>query len=267
MSTEAKTIITLTSDFGYRDPYAAEMKGVILTINPNTTIVDITHDIEKFNIQMGAFTLASATPYFPKGAVHLAVVDPGVGTQRRPIIIQTKQAYFVGPDNGLLILAAENQGIEHIHQIANSKFMLPQTSSTFHGRDIFAPAAAYLEKGVKPAEFGPEIFDPVKPEFAQVKRENGVLIGKILHVDSFGNIVTNINKSELKKSGLKEAINVKMHNSQLKLSFNKTYGETKPHESLSLIGSHGFLEVALNQGSAAKKYQVKIGEEISVSPA
>ena len=267
MSTEAKTIITLTSDFGYRDPYTAEMKGVILTINPNTTIVDITHDIEKFSIQMGAFTLASAAPYFPKGAVHLAVVDPGVGTQRRPIIIQTKQAYFVGPDNGLLILAAENQGIEHINLIANSKFMLPQTSDTFHGRDIFAPAAAYLERGVKPGEFGPGIFDPVKPEFAKVKRENGVLIGKILHVDSFGNIITNINKAELKQSSIKGQINLKMANCQLQLSFNKTYAETKPNEPLSLIGSHGFLEVALNQGSAAKKYKVKIGEEISVSPA
>ena len=145
--------------------------------------------------------------------------------------------------------------------------MLPQTSNTFHGRDIFAPAAAYLEKGVKPVEFGPEIQDPVKPEFAKVKRENGVLIGKILHVDSFGNIITNINKAELKQSSIKGQINVKMANCQLRLSFKKTYAETKPTEPLSLIGSHGFLEIALNQGSAAKKYQVKIGEEISVSPA
>src|SRR5450759_3285613 len=114
------------------------MKGVILTINPDTVIIDITHDIEKFNIRMGAFMLASAAPYFPKGTVHLAVVDPGVGTERRAILIQTKQGFFVGPDNGLLILAAQNQGIEHIHQLNNPKFMLPNVSSTFQGRDVFA---------------------------------------------------------------------------------------------------------------------------------
>jgi S-adenosylmethionine hydrolase len=141
-------MITLTSDFGLKDPYVAEMKGVILTIIPNATLVDITHDIEKFNIRMAAFTLASVAPYFPKGTVHLAVVDPGVGTQRRAILVQTTQGFFVGPDNGILILPAQNQGIEHIYQLTNPKFMLPGVSSTFHGRDVFAPAAAHLDKGV-----------------------------------------------------------------------------------------------------------------------
>ena len=262
---EAKETITLTSDFGLKDPYAAEMKGVILTITPYAVIVDITHDIEKFNIQMGAFTLASAAPYFPKGTVHLAVVDPGVGTKRRAIIIQTKQAYFVGPDNGLLILAAENQEITHTYQLTNQKFMLPETSSTFHGRDVFAPAAAYIEKGIKPEKFGPEIFDPVKPDFAQIKHENDCIIGRVLDVDSFGNIITNINKSAITKNS--EVINVKILNCQLKLRLKKTYGETKPNEPLALIGSHGFLEIALNRGSAAKKYQATVGMEIAVSPA
>ena len=262
---EVKKTITLTSDFGLVDPYIAEMKGVILTINPNTVIVDITHGIEKYNIVMGAFTLSSAAPYFPKGTVHLAVVDPGVGTKRRAIIIQTKQAIFVGPDNGLLILAAGNQGIEHIFQLTNPKFMLLETSSTFHGRDVFAPAAAYLEKGIKPEKFGPEIFDPVKPEFAQIKHENDSIIGRVLDVDSFGNIITNINKSAITKNS--EVINVKILNCQLKLRLKKTYGETKPNEPLALIGSHGFLEIALNRGSAAKKYQATVGMEIAVSPA
>ena len=112
---------------------------------------------------MGAFILASAAPYFPKGTVHLAVVDPGVGTQRRAILIQTKEGFFVGPDNGVLILAAQNQDIKHIYQLSNPKFMLPKVSGTFHGRDIFAPAAAHLDIGVKPSEFGPEINDPVSP--------------------------------------------------------------------------------------------------------
>ena len=120
---------------------------------------------------MGAFMLASAAPYFPKGTVHLAVVDPGVGTERHAILVQTKQGFFVGPDNGVLMLAAKNQGIEHTYELSNPKFMLPKVSATFHGRDIFAPAAAYLDIGVKPAEFGPEIADVVMPEFARVKRE------------------------------------------------------------------------------------------------
>jgi S-adenosylmethionine hydrolase len=264
---EAKNTITLTSDFGLVDPYIAEMKGVILTINPNTVIVDITHGIVKFNIVMGAFTLSSATPYFPKGTIHLAVVDPGVGTKRRAIIIQTKQAIFVGPDNGLLILAAGNQGIEHIYQLTNPKFMLPETSSTFHGRDVFAPAAAYLEKGIKPERFGPEILEPVRPEFAQVKHEDGSIIVRVLHIDSFGNIITNINKAEIVQNGIKEAINIQTPKHQLKLRLKKTYGETKPNEPLALIGSHGFLEIALNRGNAAEKYQAKVGMEIAISPA
>ena len=142
-------MITLTSDFGLKDPYVAEMKGAILTINPKATTIDVTHDVEKFNIREGAFMLASAAPYFPKGTVHLVVVDPGVGTERRAILIETKLGFFVGPDNGVLVLAAKNQGIKHIYQLTNPKFTLPNISGTFHGRDIFAPAAAHLDRGVK----------------------------------------------------------------------------------------------------------------------
>ena len=130
-------MITLTSDFGLKDPYVAEMKGVILTINPKATIIDITHGVEKFNIRMGAFMLASAAPYFPKGTIHLAVVDPGVGTERRAILIQTKKGFFVGPDNGVLILAAQNQGIEHIYEITNPKFMLLQSFQTLFMAETF----------------------------------------------------------------------------------------------------------------------------------
>ena len=134
-------MITLTSDFGLKDPYVAEMKGVILNINPKATLIDITHNVEKFNIRLASFMLASAAPYFPKGTVHLAVVDPGVGTERRPILVQTSKGFFVGPDNGVLMVAAQSQGIEHVHELLNPNLMVPETSDTFHGRDIFAPAA------------------------------------------------------------------------------------------------------------------------------
>jgi hypothetical protein len=259
-------IVTLTTDFGLRDPYAAEMKAAILTLCPSAVIVDITHEIAKFNIRMGAYVLASAAPYFPNGSVHVAVVDPGVGTQRRPVLIQTKQGFFVGPDNGLLVLAAEKQGIMRVHELANPRFMLPCVSNTFHGRDIFASAAAHLLNGVKPAEFGPEIREVAKPKFAKVTRRNGVLVGEVLHVDSFGNIITNINEKEIAQNQAKGALSLELTGHKLKLKLGKAYGETKPQEPLVLIGSHSFLEIALNQGNAAKKFRTKAGDKVTVAP-
>jgi len=257
-------MITLTSDFGLKDPYVAEMKGVILTINPKATLIDITHDIEKFNIRKAAFTLASAVPYFPDGTVHLAVVDPGVGTQRRALVIQAKKGFFVGPDNGLLILAAQNLGMERVYQLANSKYRLPKVSSTFHGRDIFAPAAAYLEKGVEPSEFGPEVKDPIIPAFAQVKYSNGSLTGEVLDIDGFGNIITNINERDMACREDK-TVNVELASAPLNLLFGKAYAQAKRKEPILLIGSHGFLEIALNQASAAEKFHVKAGDKIKVT--
>jgi len=257
-------MITLTTDFGLKDPYVAEMKAVILGICPNAVIVDITHEIAKFNIRMGAYVLASAVPYFPEGAVHVGVVDPGVGTRRRPIVIQTKQSFFVGPDNGLLVLAAEKQGIMRIHELANPRFMLPKVSHTFHGRDVFAPAAAHLMNGVKPEEFGPEIRKAVQPEFAKVTQKNGALVGEVLHVDGFGNIITNINEKEVTQSHVKAEVSVDLAGHKLKLKLCQAYGETKPHTPLALIGSHGFLEISINQGSAAKKFETKPGDKIKL---
>ncbi len=258
-------MITLTSDFGLKDPYVAEMKGVILTLNPKATLIDISHGIEKFNIRMAAFTLASAAPYFPNRTVHLAVVDPGVGTQRRAILIQTRKGFFIGPDNGILILAAKNQGLEHIYQITNAKLMLPKISDTFHGRDIFAPAAAYLDKNVEPNEFGEEIKDLVEPEFARLTRRGDALIGEVLHIDGFGNIISNINEKKLPQKNCK-IMTVKLLQASLKLKFGKKYAEVEPNEPVVLIGSHGFVEIALNQGSAAEKFCAKVGDKISVTP-
>jgi len=255
-------LITLTSDFGLKDPYVAEMKGVILTINPQATIIDVTHCVEKFDIRVGAFVLASVASYFPKDTIHLAVIDPDVGTERRPILIQTKRSFFVGPDNGVLMLAAQNQGIEHLYEISNLKFMLPKVSNTFHGRDVFAPAAAHLDKGIKPSEFGTEITEAATPKFASVERRNGSLIGEVCYIDDFGNIITNISQKDLPKN---RVVNVKLPGVLQNISFGKTYAQAKPHEPLALIGSHGFLEIALNQGNAAEKFHAKAGDKIEVS--
>jgi S-adenosylmethionine hydrolase len=257
-------IVTLTTDFGLKDPYAAEMKATILGICPKAVIVDVTHEITKFNIRMGAYVLASAAPYFPDGAVHVAVVDPGVGTRRRSIVIQTKQSFFVGPDNGILVLAAAKQGIESIHELTNPRFMIPKVSDTFHGRDIFAPAAAHLLNGVKTSDFGYEIREAKEADFAKVMRKNDVLFGEVLHVDDFGNIITNINQKEIAENQVKGEVSVEIAGNNLKLKFCKAYGETKPQEPVILIGSHGFLEISINQGNAAKRFETKAGDKIKL---
>jgi hypothetical protein len=257
-------MITLISDFGLKDPYVAEMKGVILTINPKAIIIDIAHEVEKFNIRMGAFILASAAHYFPQGTVHLAVVDPEVGTQRRAILIQTKESFFVGPDNGILVLAAHSQGIKHVYQLVNPTFMLTKISNTFHGRDIFAPVAAYLDIGASPEDFGPELTGCVKPEFSNIEHLGDSIIGEVLYIDDFGNIITNITQLELKKMGHQTTI-IQFPETSLKVPFGKTYAQTQKKEPILLIGSHGFLEIALNQANAAEKFQVKAGDSVKVT--
>jgi hypothetical protein len=257
-------MITLTTDFGYQDPYVAEMKGVIFTINPEAKVIDITHGVGKFDVRMAAFILASAAPYFPKGTIHLVIVDPEVGTERRSIMVETKDGFLIGPDNGALMLTGQNQGIKHVYQIVNPKLMLSKVSCTFHGRDIFAPAAAYLEKGLAAQEFGPEITEPVTPTYAEVKRTGKTLSGEVLHIDGFGNIITNINRKE---AAAYKTLKINFPNATLQTIFVQTYSEAKPKEPLALIGSHGFLEIALNQGNAAEKFGVKTGDITEVEPA
>jgi S-adenosylmethionine hydrolase len=242
------------------------MKGVILTINPNACLIDVTHEVGKFDVRAAAFALASAAPFFPEGTVHLAVVDPGVGTQRRAIVIRAKKGFFVGPDNGVLVLAAQTQGIQHVYQLTNPKFMLPKVSSTFHGRDIFAPAAAYLSKGVLPENFGPEIKDPVMPEFSVVNREDGSLVGEILHIDDFGNIITNINGKEIGENSAK-TLKVEMPHATVKMPFGVAYGQAKPQEPIALVGSHGFVEIGLNLGNAAEKFHAETGDKVAITVA
>lgn len=257
-----KPIITLTTDFGLSDPYVAEMKAVILSINPNATIVDITHQIEKFNIKMGAYILAVASPYFPKDTIHVAVIDPGVGTKRRAILIQTNQGYFIGPDNGVLILAAKRQKIQHVYKITNPKLMLPKISNTFHGRDIFAPAAAYLAKGASPLEFGPKLHKIVTPKFAEITKRKNMILGEVIHIDEFGNIVTNFEKKELEAIGANRIVNIKLKNTRVQLKLCKAYAEAKAQKPLAIIGSHEFLEISINQGNAAETFKIKVGDKV-----
>jgi len=259
-------VVTLLSDFGAKDPYVAEMKAVILGICPKARLVDVSHEIEKFNIRMGAFVLASAAPYFPKGTIHAAVVDPGVGTKRRAILVETRKAFYVGPDNGLLMLAAQKQGISHVYNIANPRYMLSKVSKTFHGRDIFAPVAAHLAKGCLPSGFGPEIRDYVVPRFAKPRLTRKALLGEVLHVDDFGNVITNISVEDFRKTGIEEGsmlrLGLKGRVSRLRLC--SAYGEAQVGKPLAVIGSHDFLEVSVNQGDASKRFGARVGDAVAV---
>jgi S-adenosylmethionine hydrolase len=260
-------IITLLSDFGLKDPYVAEMKAVIMGICSEACIVDVSHEIGKFSIRMGAFVLASVAPYFPKGTIHVAVIDPGVGTKRRPILIGTNHSFYVGPDNGLLLLAAKKQGINHVYNITNPRYMLSRISKTFHGRDIFAPVAAHLASGSDPADFGPEIHDYVIPKFAKTQLTKNDLLGEVLHIDDFGNVIISISAEDLEKARIKEGSTFQLRlkdKEAIVLKFCSAYGEAKIGKPLVLIGSHDFLEISVNQGNASKKFRTKAGDVVTV---
>lgn len=264
-----RPVVGLLSDFGLKDPYVAEMKAVISSICEDAQIIDISHGIEKFDVRMGAFVLASTVPYFPKDAVYVAVVDPGVGTKRRPIVVETKHSLLVGPDNGLLILAAEKDRVKHVYEIRNTALMLPRVSTIFHGRDVFAPVAAYLAMGRLPYEVGSEIDDYLIPKYAKPAVEGGTLTGEVLHIDDFGNIITNISAKDLNKIDAEKdaSLLVKLGRKFLSLRYCSAYGEVAVNGLLAVIGGHGFLEIAINQGNAASKLKARVGMNMQIVKA
>jgi S-adenosylmethionine hydrolase len=259
-----KPIITLLSDFGLKDPYVAEMKAVILSICPNASIVDISHEINKYDVRMGAYVLARAAPYFSKGTIHVAVVDPSVGTERRPIIVTTKHSIYVGPDNGLLMLSAQKDEVKIVHEIVNPKYMLRKVSTTFHGRDIFSPAAAYLAQEVPASNFGPEISDPLMPSFTQPIAHEREIRGEIIYVDGFGNIVTNITVEHFKVMNVRKGENllVAINGKDVIAKLCSAYGEVSANTPLVVVGSGGFLELAVNQGDASSFFGAKTGDKV-----
>ncbi|MFQ6095370.1 MAG: S-adenosyl-l-methionine hydroxide adenosyltransferase family protein [Candidatus Bathyarchaeia archaeon] len=259
-------IITLLTDFGLRDPYVAEMKAVILSICQDAKIVDISHQVRKFDVRMGAFILAQAARYFPAGTIHLAVVDPGVGTERRPIIVETNRNLYVGPDNGLLMLSALEDGVCCVYRITNPRYMLRKVSRTFHGRDVFSCAAAHLANGVSPSEFGPRVENPIVPEYAEPKIVGDEIIGEVIHIDGFGNVITNISLADLEKIGITEGdhLTIRIKDNTTTLRLCTAYGDVPIGEPLSIIGGSGFLELSINQGNAADEFDVETGEPIHI---
>jgi S-adenosylmethionine hydrolase len=257
--TDAKEmIITLTTDFGVSDPFVGIMKGVILSIEPAAHIVDITHEIRSYDIMEASFVIDSAYRYFPTGTVHVVVVDPGVGSLRRPLAARSEEHLFVGPDNGVLSAVLENE----VYHVTNNSLFLSPVSRTFHGRDIFAPVGANLLRGFPIESVGPRTLDFVKKRLPGPRPQGDTLLAAVIHIDKFGNIITNLRRPHLGSSDF----NIRVGGFSI-TRFCSTFSEADPGEFFAIEGSAGYIELALNQGSAADRLKVERGAEIEVEVA
>ena len=261
-----RPIITLTTDFGNNDHFVGVMKGVILDIVPEAQIVDICHSVQAFDVLDGALTISQAYSYFPTRTIHLVIVDPGVGTARRPILASCDKYHFVAPDNGVLSLVYAREERMHVRHITSEHYFLQPVSNTFHARDIFSPVAAYLAKEVDTLKFGEEIEDYVrfnapKPKAADENRLRGV----VLKVDRFGNLVTNITPQDAPVLFGAEATGFKIVVGSREITeIRNTYAEGAPGEVFGILGSMGFLEIAANRGAAAQLTGASKGNEVSI---
>lgn len=257
--------ITLLTDFGIKTNYVAQMKAVISKITEDVQIIDITHDITPHDIREGSFNLLTSTPYFPVGTIHVAVIDPGVGTQRRGIIITTPSQILIGPDNGLLIPAARYLGNFTVYEIKNKEYMLEYISNTFHGRDIFAPTAAHIANGIEFEEFGPIINDYVDLNLGKPEIKPKYATGNVIFIDTFGNIITNIDGVSIEEYlDFNKKIIAFIGKEEYEIPFVKSYDYVKKGELLATIGSNNLLEFCLNQGNAGNKLKVKPDESIKI---
>jgi hypothetical protein len=253
-----RPIITLTTDFGLQDHYAGTMKGVILSRCPEARLVDITHNIPPFSLYAGAYAIDQAAQFFPPGTIHVVVVDPGVGTDRKPLLVEFQQQFFIAPDNGVLSLTLARTGSSVAREITNRDLWLPHPSNTFHGRDIFAPSAAALASGIaQPEDVGPLLEDIQRlPDLAPIEVERGAWRGKILSIDRFGNMVTNFRSP----SG---SFSLTIGQRTI-TEFRQSFGAAAPDLLFAYSGSSGYLEVGLNQGNAAQTIPAAAGDTITL---
>ncbi|MBS1858298.1 MAG: SAM-dependent chlorinase/fluorinase [Acidobacteria bacterium] len=258
----SRPILTLTTDFGLDDHYVGAMKGVILGICPNAQVVDISHGVKPFEITEGAYTIAQAWRCFPPRTVHVVVVDPGVGSSRRPILVEAGGQYFIGPDNGVLSMVYLAEPAK-VRLISNQHLFRQPVSRTFHGRDIFAPVAAHVAAGLSPAYVGDPIDNYLKPDFVKPHRTGKrTWIGQILKIDHFGNIITNFHVAEFG--------DLTLRNFQLEMGpvcvnvLARNYTECSPGELFLVLGSAGYYEVSMAQGSAAAKVKCESGAAVEL---
>jgi S-adenosyl-L-methionine hydrolase (adenosine-forming) len=257
------SVITLTTDFGVRDWFVGTMKGVMLGINPRAAVVDITHEVPAGDIRAGAFALAAACRYFPRGTVHVAVVDPGVGSTRRAIAVQTAEFFFVGPDNGVLSWVLARQKIMAIHLLENEAYFLRPVSNTFHGRDIFAPVAAHLSRGVPIAKTGQKLEGFVRLDWPELRQRGGGTEGEVVYIDRFGNAITNLYGDSLRGA---DSVVCQGRAGRRRCPVRSFYQAVPAGSPVALIGSSGFLEIAVNGGSAEKSLGLRAGTRVLLRP-
>ena len=260
MTSLSMPLITLTTDFGLRDPYVAAMKGVMYGISRELCVVDLSHEIPPQDVLDGALFLAGALPYFPKGTIHVVVVDPGVGTDRRPIALSAGDQILICPDNGLPTLFLREHPLQEARVITNRRLIRETVSPTFHGRDVFAPAAAHLACGAPMEQLGKETDTIVTLDLPRPRKEGGRLEGEILHTDRFGNLVTNIHQSMLAEA-TPSVVRAGRHRLGC---ICQTYAEVSPGSPVALFGSTGYLEIAVNGGSAHAALHLRKGDPVSI---
>ncbi|MGC2622626.1 MAG: SAM-dependent chlorinase/fluorinase [Candidatus Acidiferrales bacterium] len=259
----ARPIITITTDFGSADSLVGSMKGVILSIQPDAEIVDITHKILPYDLLDAALAIGTAYKFFPPRTIHIVVVDPGVGTERRPVLATAGQHYFVAPDNGVLSMVYQSEESLTVRHITSEHYFLQPVSNTFHGRDIFSPVAAWLSKNGQSLAFGEEITDFVRFTLPKPKPAGNGVKGVVLRTDNFGNLLTNFREEDLPQ--VLAGSNFKMRVGTAEISrFAQTFGNGGPNEPILILGSSGFFEVAVNRGSAEKTTGAARGTEVSV---
>jgi S-adenosylmethionine hydrolase len=255
--------ITLTTDFGRDSPYVAAMKGVILSINPAAAIADVSHGITPQNIAEGAFVLGEATRWFPRDSIHLAVIDPGVGTDRKIVYARVGDQQYVCPDNGLLSYVCRDRQPEQAFEVINQSFFLDEVSQTFHGRDIMAPVAAHLSLGLLPEKLGPRLDRLNNFDWPRARRFDTSLTGRIVFIDSFGNLITNVRREDFPYDVNPANFVVEAAPQQF-IGIVKTYADSLAGAPVALFGSSGFLELAIVHGNAARQLKIPVGREISI---
>ena len=282
--------IVLTTDFGTSDAYVGVMKGVILGINPRATVIDLTHEIAPQNLRQGAFVLGTNHTYFPPGTIHVAVVDPGVGTDRKPIVLETPDSRFVSPDNGLLSEVLKNylttSPVEssnsgrvllpaglRAYELTNPRYRLPEVSNTFHGRDVFSPAAAHLSLGIPVEDMGPPVSDLVYWPLPEPEVQRHTLNGEVIYIDRFGNLITNIEVNALPGEGMdRQAARVQVGEREIR-GISRTFHAPEATELeqpdglrlVALFGSNGYLEIAVTDGNASESLGLGVGTKVRFS--
>lgn len=260
-------VIALFTDFGTRDAYVAQLKGAILSIHPTAQLVDLTHEVGAFDVRAATYLLDAAARYFPTRTIFVAVVDPGVGTARRPVLLTTQaEKFYVGPDNGLFTRVMERERLKAAYVLTQSAYFLPQVSATFHGRDIFGPVAAYLARGVEPAQFGPRLEELVQLPYTRPQRLGETVMGEVIHLDHYGNITTNIPSAMLTALVPGQWLTLTLADHAQVMAFVETYGAGPQDQCVCLINSNGEFEIALPGGHAAARLDVRVGERVVLRP-